>query len=52
MDVDGRAEQPDEGTTSGPGMSPRPTHPWPASIALISGVVVLLLVLAALSTFR
>ncbi|MFN8052543.1 MAG: hypothetical protein U0Q22_13945 [Acidimicrobiales bacterium] len=30
----------------------RPTHPWPQSIALLVGVVVLLVLLSLMSTFR
>lgn len=30
----------------------RPEHPWPASIAVVSGVVLLIIVLAVVSTFR
>jgi hypothetical protein len=36
---------PDDDTT-------RPTHPWVASIVLVTGVVVLLFVLALVSTYR
>jgi hypothetical protein len=32
--------------------TPRPAHPWGASIMLVTGVVVLLFVLALVSTFR
>jgi hypothetical protein len=30
----------------------KPEHPWPASIALVTAVVLLIVVLAMVSTFR